>query len=175
MALAALRDHRRWRAPAARCPTRGAGCWRSWCWARSGFVSLEAGWLVTEWGRQPWIVRGLMRTADAVTPTFRYKAAPFWLFTLVYVFLGVAVVYLLARQIAGADEPHESAEAGACRLSCCWRAAIGVALVLYFLFGGADFGGGVWDLLASGPRAAAQRARDRTRRSARSGRRTTSG
>src|SRR5436305_9351259 len=36
-------------------------------------------------------------------------------------------------------------------------AAIGVALCLYFLFGGADFGGGVWDLLASGPRAAAQR------------------
>ena len=34
---------------------------------------------------------------------------------------------------------------------------IGVALALYFLFGGADFGGGVWDLLASGPRAAAQR------------------
>jgi cytochrome d ubiquinol oxidase subunit II len=35
--------------------------------------------------------------------------------------------------------------------------AIGVGLSLYFLFGGADFGGGVWDLLASGPRAAAQR------------------
>src|SRR4051794_18645746 len=35
--------------------------------------------------------------------------------------------------------------------------AIGVALCLYFLFGGADFGGGVWDLLASGPRAAEQR------------------
>ncbi|HMF43455.1 MAG TPA: cytochrome d ubiquinol oxidase subunit II [Polyangia bacterium] len=34
---------------------------------------------------------------------------------------------------------------------------IGVALCLYFLFAGADFGGGVWDLLASGPRAAAQR------------------
>jgi cytochrome d ubiquinol oxidase subunit II len=34
---------------------------------------------------------------------------------------------------------------------------IGVALCLYFLFGGADFGGGVWDLLARGPRAAAQR------------------
>ncbi len=39
-----------------------------------------------------------------------------------------------------------------------WLAgAIGVALCLYFLFGGADFGGGVWDLLARGPRAAAQR------------------
>jgi cytochrome d ubiquinol oxidase subunit I len=67
-----------------------------------GFVSLEAGWLVTEWGRQPWIVRGLMRTADAVTP-FPYKAAPFWLFTIVYLLLGVAVVFLLARQIASAD------------------------------------------------------------------------
>ena len=33
-----------------------------------------------------------------------------------------------------------------------------VALVLYALLGGADYGGGVWDLLASGPRAAAQRA-----------------
>jgi cytochrome bd ubiquinol oxidase subunit II len=34
---------------------------------------------------------------------------------------------------------------------------IGVALGLYFLFGGADFGGGVWDLFATGPRAADQR------------------
>jgi cytochrome bd ubiquinol oxidase subunit I len=71
-----------------------------------GFVSLEAGWLVTEWGRQPFIVRGLMRTADAVTE-FPYKAAPFWLFTIVYLLLGVAVVYLLAKQIAGADGSHE--------------------------------------------------------------------
>jgi len=69
-----------------------------------GFVSLEAGWLVTEWGRQPWIVRGLMHTAEAVTD-FPYKAAPFWLFTIVYVFLGAAVVYLLAKQITRADRP----------------------------------------------------------------------
>jgi cytochrome d ubiquinol oxidase subunit I len=67
-----------------------------------GMVALEAGWLVTEWGRQPWIVRGLMRTSEAVT-SFPYRAAPFWLFTVVYLFLGVAVVYLLGRQIAGAD------------------------------------------------------------------------
>lgn len=63
-----------------------------------GFVALEAGWMVTEWGRQPWVVHGLLRTADAVTP-FPYKAAPFWLFTFVYLFLGVAVAYLLGRQI----------------------------------------------------------------------------
>ncbi|HSP80544.1 MAG TPA: cytochrome d ubiquinol oxidase subunit II, partial [Myxococcaceae bacterium] len=36
--------------------------------------------------------------------------------------------------------------------------ALVAAFVLYALFGGADFGGGVWDLLASGPRKAEQRA-----------------
>ena len=76
-----------------------------------GFVSLEAGWLVTEWGRQPWIVRGMMRTADAVT-SFPYKAAPFWLFTIVYLLLGVAVAYLLSKQIARADRPHEPIGSG---------------------------------------------------------------
>src|SRR4051794_29203954 len=69
-----------------------------------GFVSLEAGWLVTEWGRQPWVVRGALRTADAVTD-FPYKAAPFWLFTVVYVLLGAAVAYLLWRQLLVADTP----------------------------------------------------------------------
>ncbi len=69
-----------------------------------GFVSLEAGWLVTEWGRQPWVVRGYMRTAAAVT-AFPYKAAPFWLFTIVYLLLGVAVAYLLWRQLVVADTP----------------------------------------------------------------------
>jgi cytochrome bd ubiquinol oxidase subunit I len=68
-----------------------------------GFISLEAGWLVTEWGRQPWIVRGLMRTAEAVTD-FPYRAAPFWLFTIVYLVLAAAVVYLLAHQIAAAGK-----------------------------------------------------------------------
>jgi cytochrome d ubiquinol oxidase subunit I len=66
-----------------------------------GFVALEAGWLVTEWGRQPWIVKGLMRTAEAVTPV-THRLWPFWTFTIVYLFLGVAVVYLLGRQIRAA-------------------------------------------------------------------------
>jgi cytochrome bd-type quinol oxidase subunit 1 len=46
-----------------------------------------------------------MRTAEAVTD-FPYKAAPFWLFTVVYVFLAVAVVYLLSKQILRADQTH---------------------------------------------------------------------
>jgi cytochrome d ubiquinol oxidase subunit I len=76
-----------------------------------GFVALEAGWLVTEWGRQPWIVRGYLRTAEAVT-SFPYKAAPFWLFTLVYLFLGVAVAYLLGKQIVAAHRAGDAPEAG---------------------------------------------------------------
>ncbi len=34
----------------------------------TGFVAVIAGWLVTESGRQPWVVHGILRTADAVSP-----------------------------------------------------------------------------------------------------------
>lgn len=73
-----------------------------------GFIALEAGWMVTEWGRQPWTVRGLLRTSDALT-TFPYVAAPFWLFTIIYLLLGTAVAYLLARQIVHAHRASGAA------------------------------------------------------------------
>lgn len=42
---------------------------RSWIWMMpSGFIALLAGWWVAEVGRQPWVVYGLLRTADAVSP-----------------------------------------------------------------------------------------------------------
>jgi cytochrome d ubiquinol oxidase subunit I len=74
-----------------------------------GVVAMEAGWLVTEWGRQPWIVRGVMRTADAVTPV-PHLAAPFWTFSLVYLFLWAMVTFLLVRQVAGTLPGRESGE-----------------------------------------------------------------
>ena len=37
------------------------------CWWL-GFVAVIAGWVVTESGRQPWIIQGIMRTADATSP-----------------------------------------------------------------------------------------------------------
>jgi cytochrome d ubiquinol oxidase subunit I len=63
-----------------------------------GFIAVEAGWTVTEVGRQPWIIQGVMRTADALTPMpgIRYS---FYIFAAVYVSLSVAVIYLLHRQI----------------------------------------------------------------------------
>jgi cytochrome d ubiquinol oxidase subunit I len=63
-----------------------------------GFIAVEAGWTVTEVGRQPWIIQGVFRTADAVTP-MPGLVVPFLLFTLLYCFLGVIVVWLLYRQI----------------------------------------------------------------------------
>lgn len=64
----------------------------------AGFIAVEAGWIVTEVGRQPWIVYGVMRTADAVTP-MPGLIVPLIGISLLYLFLGVVVVYLLWAQI----------------------------------------------------------------------------
>ena len=66
--------------------------------APMGFIAIEAGWTVTEVGRQPWTVYGILRTADAVTP-MPGLIVPFLLFTLLYCFLGIVVAWLLYRQI----------------------------------------------------------------------------
>jgi cytochrome d ubiquinol oxidase subunit I len=69
-----------------------------------GFVGIEAGWVVTELGRQPWIIYGVMRTQEAVTPMQRI-AIPFVIFTLIYLFLSVALVFLLRRQFIKTEAP----------------------------------------------------------------------
>jgi len=85
---------------------------RAWLLAAPlGMLALEAGWMVTELGRQPWIMHGALRTADVVTP-FHYISAPFWLFTAVYLFLGVTVAYLLYRQILSNPRSAEATAHG---------------------------------------------------------------
>lgn len=61
-----------------------------------GFLALEAGWVVTEVGRQPWIVYGVMRTAEALTPAPGVVAALIG-FTALYLVLTATLVYLLRR------------------------------------------------------------------------------
>lgn len=63
-----------------------------------GFVAIEAGWMVTELGRQPWIIQGVMRTAEAVTP-MPGLVVPFAMFTAIYVGLAVVVVALIRRTV----------------------------------------------------------------------------
>jgi cytochrome d ubiquinol oxidase subunit I len=61
-----------------------------------GFVALQAGWVVTEVGRQPWIIVGVMRTADAVTPMPNLPI-PLATFTILYLWLGAVVVFTMRR------------------------------------------------------------------------------
>jgi cytochrome bd ubiquinol oxidase subunit I len=63
-----------------------------------GFIATEAGWTVTEVGRQPWVVQGILRTRDAVTP-MPGLIIPMIVFTLVYLLLGAIVVRLIAGMV----------------------------------------------------------------------------
>jgi cytochrome d ubiquinol oxidase subunit I len=63
-----------------------------------GMIAIEAGWGVTEFGRQPWIIRHVMRTADTVTP-MPGLIVPFLAFTVIYLFLAVIVIVLLVAQV----------------------------------------------------------------------------
>ena len=69
-----------------------------------GFVAIETGWVVTEVGRQPWIIYGVMRTDEAVT-TMPWLVVPFAVFTGLYIFLAFIVWFLLRRQFLGAPGP----------------------------------------------------------------------
>src|SRR3984957_1140226 len=61
------------------------------------FLMNTAGWLLTESGRQPWIVQGLMKTSQAASPSV--TSTDIWIsltvFVLLYLSLGVADVYLM--------------------------------------------------------------------------------
>jgi cytochrome d ubiquinol oxidase subunit I len=66
--------------------------------APCGFIAIEAGWMVTELGRQPWVIFGVLRTADAVTP-MPGLIVPFTAITLLYCGLAAIVGVVLYRQI----------------------------------------------------------------------------
>jgi cytochrome d ubiquinol oxidase subunit I len=70
-----------------------------------GFVALEAGWTVTEEGRQPWVVYSILRTSAAVTPT-PGLVPTFYAFSVIYLLLAVAVVWLL-RRLANSNSLHD--------------------------------------------------------------------
>ncbi|MBL0712668.1 MAG: cytochrome ubiquinol oxidase subunit I [Desulfosarcina sp.] len=62
------------------------------------FIAIQLGWVVTEVGRQPWIVWGMLRTADAVSPISTLQVATTLVgFTLVYSLLGIVGYYLIIK------------------------------------------------------------------------------
>jgi cytochrome d ubiquinol oxidase subunit I len=68
-----------------------------------GFIAIEAGWTVTEVGRQPWIVYGILRTSDAVTP-MPGLIVPLVTFSLLYVMLTILVSGILWRHFTLSPE-----------------------------------------------------------------------
>lgn len=73
--------------------------WFRWLIVLGGplsIIAIEAGWWLAEVGRQPWILRGLMRTQDAAT-TSGHVDTMLILFCLLYVVLGVGVIVVLRR------------------------------------------------------------------------------
>lgn len=77
------------------------------------YVANATGWLLAEMGRQPWIVYGLMKTGEGVSPTVSTGMVLFSLagFTLLYGALMVADGYLLVKYAGGGAADHEETAA----------------------------------------------------------------
>ncbi len=63
------------------------------------YLAIEFGWTLAEVGRQPWIVYGLMKVGDAVSPTISSSQVLISVvaFTVVYTLLGIAAFYLIIK------------------------------------------------------------------------------
>ena len=74
------------------------------------YIALQCGWIVAEVGRQPWIVYGLMRTSDAVSPIAASQVGvTLAAFILVYSLLGAVAVYLITKFAKQGPEPAPAA------------------------------------------------------------------
>lgn len=70
------------------------------------YIALQAGWIVTEVGRQPWIVYGVMKTREAVSPVASSQVGISLLaFVVVYAILGIVAFYLVRRIVIQGPEP----------------------------------------------------------------------
>lgn len=83
---------------------------RWWLWLLTfatpiGFIALEAGWTVTEVGRQPWIIYGVMKTSEALTPMpgIQYSLL---LIVAIYSLLTFVIIWLLIRQIRAIHQKY---------------------------------------------------------------------
>ena len=73
------------------------------------YIALQAGWIVTEVGRQPWIVYGVMRTSDAVSSlAVSQVALSLTAFVVLYSLLGVAAFYVIAKYARKGPAPAQA-------------------------------------------------------------------
>ena len=78
----------------------------------SGLIALLAGWITTEAGRQPWVVYGVLRTADAVSPLSSQQVGTSLLIFIVVYFLvfGTGVYYMLKLMAKGPEAGEQVAD-----------------------------------------------------------------
>ena len=76
------------------------------------FLANTAGWFIAEGGRQPWIVVGLQKTADAVSPNLTGMEVFLTMagFTLLYLLLIIAALYVAVRYIKNTSIPQNTHE-----------------------------------------------------------------
>jgi len=90
--------------------------WFLWIGVATSFVPFVAttfGWLLTELGRQPWIVQGLLKTSSANSPAVSttWLVISLAVFVTLYVILGVLDIWLM-RRYAGRDPRSPAGEPG---------------------------------------------------------------
>src|SRR5213592_2080446 len=75
------------------------------------YIAATAGWILTEMGRQPWIVQGLLKTSEANSPSVSttWLAVSLGFFISLYLVLGV-VDFVLMRRYARPDRPAPQEE-----------------------------------------------------------------
>lgn len=77
------------------------------------YLAAEAGWLLAEVGRQPWVVYGVMKTSDAVSPVAASQVGiSLAAFIVIYTFLGAVAYYLIIKQAkkGPVDDPSDTGE-----------------------------------------------------------------
>ena len=121
------------------------------------YIATTAGWMTAELGRQPWLVYGLMRTAEGASPTVHSGTALFTLigFTGLYFVLGVLFLFLVGREIAHGRSRSSPARRPARMarsrrpVAELWFAIAAVMLTAYVVLDGFDFGAGALHLFVA--------------------------
>jgi len=89
--------------------------WFRWLMVLGGplsIIAIEAGWWLDEVGRQPWVLRGIMRTKDAATSSGQVDTM-LWLFAGLYLILGIGSVFVLWRMFRSNPVEQELADRAA--------------------------------------------------------------
>ena len=103
IAVMALANLLRWR---GRLSTTRPMLWVLMLAAPFPYIANTAGWMSAELGRQPWLIYGLLRTADGASPTVHAGSTAFTLigFTGLYLVLGITFLVLIGREVLHGPE-----------------------------------------------------------------------